>query len=70
MTTRLRPPEPLGSLAPDDCFLNAQEAAELLGCSSAAIRRWTQRHQLRAYKVGRLTRYRRSDVLALAQPRV
>jgi len=69
LTSRLQPSVTIGPSIPDNRFLKAQEAAELLGCSPAAIRRWTQQRQLRAYKIGRLTRYCRSDVLALAQPR-
>ena len=53
----------------DDFLLSARQSAQLLGCSPAAIRRWTQQRRLQAFKVGRLTRYRRKDVLGLAKAR-
>ena len=44
---------------------NEQGAAEMLGCSVAALRKWRRRGSGPAYvKVGRLVRYRETDLLA------
>jgi len=52
---RLRPaPEPLLTFA---------EAADYLGCSAAAVRKWHLVRRLSSVKVGRrLTRFRRQDL--------
>jgi excisionase family DNA binding protein len=48
-----------------DRLLTVKEAAELLSCSEAAIRKWIYQRRLPRVKVGRLTRLRQSDVDAL-----
>lgn len=48
-----------------DRLLTVKEAAELLACSEAAIRKWIYQRRLARVKVGRLTRLRQSDVNAL-----
>jgi len=48
-----------------DRLLTVKEAAELLACSEAAIRKWIYQRRLARVKVGRLTRLRQSDVEAL-----
>jgi len=45
-------------------LLNVKEAAEVLSCSEAAIRKWVYQRRLPAVKVGRLTRIRQSDLEA------
>jgi excisionase family DNA binding protein len=42
-----------------------KEAAELLACSEAAVRKWIYQQRLPKVKVGRLTRLRLSDLEAL-----
>ena len=46
-------------------LLTVKEAAELLACSEAAVRKWIYQQRLPKVKVGRLTRLRLSDVEAL-----
>jgi len=46
-------------------LLSVKQVAERLSCSEAAVRKWAYRRQLPAVKVGRLTRFRFSDVEAL-----
>jgi len=46
-------------------LLTVKEAAELLACSEAAVRKWIYQRRLPKVKVGRLTRLRLSDVEAL-----
>jgi excisionase family DNA binding protein len=48
-----------------DRLLTIKEAAELLACSEAAIRKWIYQRRLPHVKVGRLTRLRQRDVEAL-----
>jgi excisionase family DNA binding protein len=48
-----------------DRLLTVKEAAEVLACSEAAIRKWIYQRRLRHVKVGRLTRLRESDVAAM-----
>jgi excisionase family DNA binding protein len=50
----------------DDGLLDAQAAARLLGCSVPTVERMTRRGDLPSCKVGRLRRYRRSDLESLA----
>jgi hypothetical protein len=45
-----------------DRLLNTREAAERLACSPALVRRFGARGVLPRVKLGRLTRYRASDV--------
>lgn len=48
-----------------DQLLTVKEAAQLLACSEAAIRKWLYQGKLPVVKLGRLTRLRLSDVEAL-----
>lgn len=48
-----------------DQLLTVKEAARLLACSEAAIRKWVFQRRLPAVKVGRLTRLRVRDLEAL-----
>jgi excisionase family DNA binding protein len=48
-----------------DRLLTVKEAAELLACSEAAVRKWIYQQRLPKVKVGRLTRLRQADVEAL-----
>lgn len=43
-------------------LLTVKQAAEILSCSEAAIRKWVYQKRLRAVKVGRLTRLRAADL--------
>ena len=45
-----------------DRLLTVKQAAEMLACSEAAIRKWLYQRRLTRVKVGRLTRVRLSDV--------
>ena len=47
-------------------LLTVKEAAQLLACSEAAIRKWLYQRRLPAVKVGRLTRLRLADVERVA----
>ena len=47
-------------------LLSVKEAAELLSCSEAAIRKWLYQGQLPYVKVGRLTRLRSEDIERVA----
>jgi excisionase family DNA binding protein len=46
-------------------LMTVKEAAALLVCSEAAIRKWIYQGRLRQVKVGRLSRLRQSDIEAL-----
>lgn len=46
-------------------LLTVKQAADLLSCSEAAIRKWLYHRRLPAVKVGSLTRLRASDLEAL-----
>ena len=48
-----------------DQLLTVREAARLLVCSEAAIRKWIYQRRLPCVKVGRLTRLRHKDLEAL-----
>jgi excisionase family DNA binding protein len=48
-----------------DRLLTVKEAAELLSCSEAAVRKWIYQRRLPRVKVGRLTRLRQSEVEAM-----
>lgn len=50
---------------PDDGWIDAYAAAELLGCSVPTIERLTASGGLPSRKFGRLRRYRRADLMAL-----
>ena len=48
-------------------LLSVPDAAALLGCSQAAIRRWLSQRRLKGVKVGRLVRLRMADLEAFIQ---
>ena len=48
-----------------DQLLTVKQAAQLLSCSEAAIRKWLYQRRLPVVKVGRLTRLRLADLEAL-----
>ena len=48
-------------------MLSAVEAAKVLGVSAWTIRQWSSRRKLRFYKVGRLTKYKVSDLEAFLE---
>ncbi len=48
-----------------DQLLTVRDAAKLLSCSEAAIRKWIYQRRLPVVKVGRLTRLRMGDLEAL-----
>lgn len=48
----------------DSEFLNVQEAAVFLGISVDTIYSWTMRKQIPHYKLGRLVRFKRSELIA------
>lgn len=48
-----------------DQLISVKQAAGLLCCSEAAIRKWIYQGRLAKVKVGRLTRLRLGDVEAL-----
>ena len=58
--------ERLASRATGDVMLDALGAAALLACSVPTIERRTKSGEIPSVKVGRLRRYRRSDLMALA----
>ena len=45
-----------------DQLLTVKQAAALLACSEAAIRKWVYQRRLPMVKVGRLTRLRHADL--------
>jgi excisionase family DNA binding protein len=55
----------LSALTAADAMLDVYQAAELLGCSVPTVERRTREGTLPSVKVGRLRRYRRSDLLTL-----
>jgi len=48
-----------------DQLLSVKEAADVLSCSEAAIRKWLYERRLPRVKLGRLTRIRQSDLEGL-----
>jgi excisionase family DNA binding protein len=48
-------------------LLSVKDAAALLGCSEAAIRKWLYQRRLRGVRVGRLVRLREEDLAAFIQ---
>jgi len=56
---------PHNTLSPDEIWLPKQ-TAEAIGVAEATLATWrsTQRYPLKYLKVGKLIRYRKSDVLA------
>lgn len=47
-----------------DVWIDVHAAADVLGCSVPTVERLTRSGELPSRKVGRLRRYRRSDLLA------
>jgi len=45
-------------------FLSRKQAAELLSCSDQLISKYIKTKKLRAYKLGRLVRIKRADLLS------
>jgi excisionase family DNA binding protein len=43
-------------------LLSTREAAQRLGCSEAAIRKWTYQRRLAVVRLGRLVRFRLEDI--------
>ena len=52
-----------------DKLLTMKQAAELLACSEAAIRKWVYQRRLPVVRVGRLVRVRVADLEAFVQAR-
>ena len=50
-----------------DKLLTVKQAAELLACSEAGIRKWIYQRKLPVVKVGRLTRVRATDLEKFVQ---
>jgi excisionase family DNA binding protein len=50
----------VGQIGPG--LLTVKDAAQLLACSEAAIRKWIAQGRLRAVRVGRLVRLRPADL--------
>jgi excisionase family DNA binding protein len=48
---------------PADGFIDSAQAAELLGCSKPTIERLTRTGAIPSHKVGKLRRYRASEIL-------
>jgi excisionase family DNA binding protein len=57
----------LSSTSNGDCWLDKEEAAELLGCSVSTIERGTRTGEIPSAKVAGLRRYLRSKLLALSE---
>jgi len=49
-------------------LLTVKQAADLLGCSEAGIRKWVYQRRLPVVKVGRLVRVRVTDLEAFIEP--
>ena len=58
--------ERLSSRATGDVYLDALGAAAVLACSVPHVERLTKSGEIPSVKVGRLRRYRRADLMALA----
>ena len=48
-------------------MLSVTEAAEVLGVSAWTVRQWQSRRKLNFYKIGRLAKFRMSDLLAFIE---
>lgn len=59
--------ERLASRSTGDVMMDSHGAAELLACSIPTVERLTKSGEIPSVKLGRLRRYRRDDLLALAQ---
>ena len=51
----------------DDRLLRVAEAADILGCSPRLVWRLREQGALEAVKIGRVTRFRRSDIRRLVE---
>ena len=49
-------------------WLTPDQAADILHCSRITLWRWVKSGKLRAFKFGRLVRYRLADLEAMAEP--
>jgi len=54
--------EPKKEMATMGQLITVEDAAKLLSCSPAAVRKWLYQKRLRAVKIGRLTRLRLADI--------
>ena len=63
-------PQPAPPSTPDDPkqLISKKEAAELLSCSQSTIDNYRRAGVLEALKLGKAVRFRRGDVLAVAEP--
>jgi excisionase family DNA binding protein len=50
-----------------DKLLTVKEAASILTCSEAAVRKWLYQRRLPSVKIGRLIRLRAADIEALIE---
>ena len=57
--------EQLAGHTVNDSMLDSHRAAELLACSVPTIERLTRTGEIPSVKVGRLRRYRRSELMAM-----
>ena len=48
-----------------DALIDSHAVAAVLGCSVPTVERRTKTGEIRSYKIGRLRRYKKSDVLQL-----
>ena len=62
-------PQPAPPATPDDPerLISKKEAARLLGCSQSTIDNYRRVGRLKSVKLGKSVRFRRGDVLAVAQ---
>jgi len=54
--------EPKEEISKMGQLITVEDAAKLLSCSPAAVRKWLSQKRLRAVKIGRLTRLRLEDI--------
>ena len=54
----------LSSQVDTDAMIDCHAVAELLGCSVPTVERLTKSGAIQSHKVGRLRRYRKSEVLS------
>jgi excisionase family DNA binding protein len=52
-------------LKTDDRLLDVYEASKVLGCSVSTVERWTRERKVPSHKIGKLRRYRHSELLAI-----
>lgn len=64
-------PQPAPPTTPDDPdrFISKKEAARLLSCSQSTIDNYRRNGALKSTKLGKAVRFKRGDVLAVAQPK-